>query len=348
MNFLNVFEQRVGSIFGDAGPVMPFSFKKLAKQVAREMESETFVIHDIDTAPALYTILVSPDDDGIMRPLYAQISKETAQFVEGQAQNKGYSFVGKPLVRFMVDPGLRSGKFAVFAENIDTQTLNQLRAEEEAFLSGASLGVIQPIEEIIAQPSSQPQTIRRETASAAPRTDEGLPFQNFDEALQDFDAVPQTFDAIPQNQTPQVLPLNDFSALNTDEAGLARLAPLKEEDEAAAEQSNPSFDPAAQADPSLVPENSCMLIDRESGRTYTVVAPSTIIGRERNVGGIVLRDPNISRRHAEISYDGAVWRVTDLNSTNGTLVNDVDVAEAVLHDGDQITFGLIVLEFREN
>lgn len=91
VNFLNVFEQRVGSLFGATaqGLTAPFSFKKLAKKAAREMEAETYVINGVDTAPALYTILVSSEDDLAMRPLYAQITKETAQFIEGQAQGKG-------------------------------------------------------------------------------------------------------------------------------------------------------------------------------------------------------------------------------------------------------------------
>ena len=71
------------------------------------------------------------------------------------------------------------------------------------------------------------------------------------------------------------------------------------------------------------------------------------MGRERTPGGIVLRDPNVSRRHAELSYDGSSWHLRDLGSTNGTLVNDTDVDSCILHDGDLITVGLMNLEFRE-
>ena len=140
MNFLNVFEQRIGGLFGatSQGLVAPFSFKKLAKKAAREMEAETFVINGVDTAPALYTILVSSEDDMLMRPLYQQLCNETAQFIEGQAQGKGYVFVGRPVVRFMADPSLKSGRFSVFAENVDAQTLNRLREEEARFLGADS------------------------------------------------------------------------------------------------------------------------------------------------------------------------------------------------------------------
>jgi pSer/pThr/pTyr-binding forkhead associated (FHA) protein len=38
--------------------------------------------------------------------------------------------------------------------------------------------------------------------------------------------------------------------------------------------------------------------------------------------------------------------VDDLGSTNGTLVNDVAADERALEDGDRITIGSTVLEFR--
>ena len=91
MSFLNDFEGRISSVFGAApqGYTEPFSFKKLAKRAAREMENETYEIDGVDTAPALYTVLVSPSDDSLMRPLYEQITYETSAFVTAQAQKKG-------------------------------------------------------------------------------------------------------------------------------------------------------------------------------------------------------------------------------------------------------------------
>lgn len=108
--------------------------------------------------------------------------------------------------------------------------------------------------------------------------------------------------------------------------------------------------PEPAADPvrrSAAEAASCLLIDRSTGRTYAGTAPHTVIGRERTEHGIVLHDPNVSRRHAELTFDGRDWRITDLNSTNGTLVNDVDVDSCLLRDGDLITVGLANLEFRE-
>ena len=111
MNFLNIFEDHVAGIFGATRA--PFSFKKLAKQAARDMEDQTLVINGVNTAPALYTILIAADDDPMLAPFYPELSREVREFVKAQAEKRRYVFVGEPLVRFMIDPQLRAGKFSV-------------------------------------------------------------------------------------------------------------------------------------------------------------------------------------------------------------------------------------------
>ena len=127
MNFLNIFEDHVAGIFGATRA--PFSFKKLAKQAARDMEDQTLVINGVNTAPALYTILIAADDDPMLAPFYPELSREVREFVKAQAEKRRYVFVGEPLVRFMIDPQLRAGKFSVFAENVDAPTLGRLYEE---------------------------------------------------------------------------------------------------------------------------------------------------------------------------------------------------------------------------
>ena len=57
MNFIKTFESRVSDAFGASprGHAAPFSFKRLAKLAAKELEAETYVIDGVDTAPALYS-----------------------------------------------------------------------------------------------------------------------------------------------------------------------------------------------------------------------------------------------------------------------------------------------------
>ncbi len=53
-----------------------------------------------------------------------------------------------------------------------------------------------------------------------------------------------------------------------------------------------------------------------------------------------LNDPNVSRQHCVIEIgDSGEVRLTDLESTNGTLVNGVKVSQAVLRPGDEVQIG---------
>jgi FHA domain-containing protein len=54
---------------------------------------------------------------------------------------------------------------------------------------------------------------------------------------------------------------------------------------------------------------------------------------------VVLSDPNVSRRHAEVRRRGNDFVVVDLGSTNGTKVNGAGIRERRLVDGDDITVG---------
>lgn len=72
--------------------------------------------------------------------------------------------------------------------------------------------------------------------------------------------------------------------------------------------------------------------------------PVTVIGRAADAG-VRLADHAVSRRHAEIrvSDDGA--SVSDLKSTNGTLLNGARVTTAALVDGDELRVGETTLVF---
>ena len=60
---------------------------------------------------------------------------------------------------------------------------------------------------------------------------------------------------------------------------------------------------------------------------------------------VVLADPNVSRRHAEVRRDGSAVVLVDLGSTNGTRVNGAHVKQRQLADGDEISIGSSSLRF---
>ena len=255
MNFLNIFEDHVAGIFGATRA--PFSFKKLAKQAARDMEDQTLVINGVNTAPALYTILIAADDDPMLAPFY-----------------------GEPLVRFMIDPQLRGGKFSVFAENVDAPTLGRLYEEERAYQNG------------LGQNSSA--TSR---AASAPRAGQ----QQFAAPQQHPAAMPQQQPA-PRAAAPDPLAAADPFAPNVP-------------------------DPAAAPIP--VPQT----VSRDA---LAGMGGAAATGAAVGLGAATSIASNMASPRAP----------QDLNSTNGTLVNNRRITRCPLRNGDLLTFGLSTFEFR--
>ncbi|MDR0966833.1 MAG: FHA domain-containing protein [Myxococcales bacterium] len=66
--------------------------------------------------------------------------------------------------------------------------------------------------------------------------------------------------------------------------------------------------------------------------------PRLIVGRS-TPADIILNDPSVARKHAEIYKVGSFFNVYDLGSPGGTLVNGEPVTETQLCPGDEITIG---------
>ncbi|QTH59798.1 DUF3662 and FHA domain-containing protein [Corynebacterium hindlerae] len=88
-----------------------------------------------------------------------------------------------------------------------------------------------------------------------------------------------------------------------------------------------------------------LLLQDGSSRTYAVREGSNIIGRSSDAD-LRLPDTGVSREHAEITWNGEDAVLTDLQSTNGTTVNDMSVDNWMLADGDVITLGHSRIEVR--
>jgi pSer/pThr/pTyr-binding forkhead associated (FHA) protein len=77
---------------------------------------------------------------------------------------------------------------------------------------------------------------------------------------------------------------------------------------------------------------------------YEFAERSITIGRAPD-NMIVIDDPSVSSRHAQLGLSGETYRLKDLDSTNGTKVNGVPIAETVLRFEDRIRFGAIEARF---
>lgn len=96
-----------------------------------------------------------------------------------------------------------------------------------------------------------------------------------------------------------------------------------------------SYAPAPQAGSGY---SATLQLDDGSGRTYQLREGSNIIGRGQDAH-FRLPDTGVSRRHIEVRWDGQTAMLSDLGSTNGTLVNGSPVQDWQLADGDVIRAG---------
>ena len=87
-----------------------------------------------------------------------------------------------------------------------------------------------------------------------------------------------------------------------------------------------------------------MIVGTEIGKRIALEQPSLVLGRSSSAD-VHLDIDNVSRSHAAIERTKNGWVLKDLDSTNGTFVNELVVRERMLRDGDQIRIGRATLKF---
>jgi two-component system cell cycle response regulator len=95
-------------------------------------------------------------------------------------------------------------------------------------------------------------------------------------------------------------------------------------------------------------QNACLVHIYPTGPTmgarYTLAETAFVVGRGEECS-IQINDHSVSRRHARIENAADGFYVHDLQSTNGTFVNDRPVTDALLHDGDYLRVGNCIFRF---
>jgi len=81
------------------------------------------------------------------------------------------------------------------------------------------------------------------------------------------------------------------------------------------------------------------------GKIYPIEKSEMYLGREAG-NDIFINEPEVSRRHARLTLQSGNYILEDLGSTNGTRLNGKTVQSRELADGDKITIGTTVIEFR--
>ena len=82
----------------------------------------------------------------------------------------------------------------------------------------------------------------------------------------------------------------------------------------------------------------------DEGRQYRLEGGPLLIGRD-SLAKIRLADTETSRRHAELNWTSEGYRLRDLGSANGTLVNGRDIQDVLLVSGDRLQVGQTQMVF---
>ncbi len=77
---------------------------------------------------------------------------------------------------------------------------------------------------------------------------------------------------------------------------------------------------------------------RLKGTVFNVSDEGTVIGRETSAN-LCIAESAVSRRHSKLEKSGDDYVINDLDSLNGTFVNDVPVKTRVLQHGDRVRIG---------
>jgi hypothetical protein len=345
----SAFDRAAGAVF--RAPIEP---AQIAKRAEKQMNREKLVGTGKQYAPTLYTVLVNANDNRKLFGFYPTMAAEIETYLMGKGTQNGLKFDGRPLVRFIVDEQLKSGRFEVIAENVAAPIIAQLRDEEMEFYG-------------LKEPAVQPRaaaTDRPGIAGASAVLPMGGALEGAARAGAGAGGLAAGGAGAAGAGAGGLAGAGVAAGAGIAGSGASRTPPPTARDA----EMDAAFRPAdvphlpgssgrAQGNPldealrSLSPApvtSRARLTNHGAGKSYALTNHTVTLGRDGSCD-IVLDDANVSRRHANLTQDViGTWKLVDLDSTNGTLLNGNPIITALLRDGDQITLGVTVLEFREN
>ncbi|MBI3609896.1 MAG: FHA domain-containing protein [Nitrospirae bacterium] len=101
------------------------------------------------------------------------------------------------------------------------------------------------------------------------------------------------------------------------------------------------------AGPSQNREASLTVLEgNEKGKRIVLTKSETTLGRTQ--ADLIVTDPEASRRHCVLLLYGDLAVVKDMDSANGTKINDRVIKEGLLKTGDRLQIGATVFQFRSS
>jgi len=126
VSLLSDFEDRVGrAVEGGFARVFrsPVQPAELAKAIGKEAERGRKVGVGKVYAPTLYNVLLSPEDDQNLGGFADTLAGELETYLVGYARERSYVLAARPIVRFIVDPELKLGRFDIIGELLSPDEL---------------------------------------------------------------------------------------------------------------------------------------------------------------------------------------------------------------------------------
>ena len=350
---------------------------KLAKRAYKEMQREKMVGVGHEYAPTLYNVLVSPADDQRMSGMYPSLAGEIETYLTGRAEGSGLVFDCPPLVRFIVDEGLKQGRFDIIAESVSPSIIEELRREEMEHYGIQEHGHggdayrnepyhadayreepdLRPLDDYAADSGSRGYGQGGYASEApAPAFDPLAPADMQDAVYtpspeeiaqahpgRDMRPQPEPEPAPVVQARPQPRPQPLRPQPASAHADMAAQEPQVQPRPAQAQPRPASAQAVAQAS---APAIRSSLYDPQTRRTFPLDADRVVVGREVSCD-IQINDPSVSRHHAEVMRTDRGWAIRDTGSTNGTSVNDAPVSQSRIYNGDRIRLGNTQLVFQE-
>jgi hypothetical protein len=290
---------------------------QLERRIERAMTSQRMVRGGHTYVPSRYRIILNPSDLVALQEASDRLPSDLADAILQRARSQGYWLVARPEVLLVPSARIMQGDLEVDAEALDPSLVSSAAAGlRPVGLEGPrpprppmpGTGVVpDPVPAFIPLPDPPAPVVPPASTPMAPQEATPPPPDAFDPAR--ITAAPAPFGGAVEDQPSTASPVEK-----------------------------------------PVPEPLVRAII-EVRRPDDAPEPVTFEGRTIRVGRgtdneIVVLDERVSRHHGRFTARHGVLVYTDLDSTNGSLVNGTRVREAGLGAGDVVRLGRTTLTIR--
>lgn len=292
---------------------------QLERRVERAMTAHRMIKGGRTYVPSKYRIALHPADLAALQAASDQLPADLAQAILQRARSQGYWFVARPEVHLVPSPRIAQGDLEVDAEALDPTLVSSAAAGLRPVGLEGPRPPRPPIPGtgVVPDPPQDRLSPMPPIAPAAPAAPD-VTIEASAVAASGADVVPPWMPmeaASPNPESPQ-------PSSSSAEVPPAPITPT----------------PAAD----VVQATIQVQVPDKAPRAMVFRGGTLRVGRGTD-NDIVLLDERVSRHHGRFTSRHGVMVYTDLESTNGSMVNGVRVREAGLGVGDVVRLGRATL-----